>query len=227
MEINRDNYEMFFLLYADNELDRAAKEAVEAFVASHADLREELNVLLQTRLPADETVAFLHKELLYKTSTAPSFINMHNYEEYFVLYADGELNAEEQRAVEDFIGKYPQKKGELDLLQSVKLQPDSSIVFPGKASLYRTEKTKARIVAIPWQRMVAAASIIAIGLWVWMNTDKSMSRTADQQPVAAGEQLTLPAPLQETTEATKPLVVQHEASGPAAGTAKTENARRS
>jgi hypothetical protein len=222
MEINRHNYEMFFLLYADHELDRAAKEAVEAFVAVHADLREELNVLLQTRLTADEPVAFPHKERLYKTSAAPSLINMHNYEEYFVLYADGELNAEAQRAVEDFIGKYPQKQAELALLQSVKLEPDSSIVFPGKASLYRAGKSKPRIVAMQWSRIVAAASIVAIGLWVWMNTDKTMPRTADQQPVTAGEQLTLPVPLQETTEATKPLVVQHEASGPAAGTAKEE-----
>ena len=222
MEINRDNYEMFFLLYADHELDRATKEAVEAFVAVHADLREELNVLLQTRLPADETVAFPRKERLYKTSASPSLINMHNYEEYFVLYADGELNAEEQRAVEDFIGKYPQKKGELDLLQSVKLQPDSSIVFPGKASLYRTEKTKARIVAIPWQRMVAAASIIAIGLWVWRNTDKSMPLPADQQPLAAGEQLTPPVPFRESTQATEPRIAQYESSVPAAGPVKAE-----
>ena len=87
MEINRDNYEMFFLLYADNELDRAAK-AVEAFVASPCRSAEELNVLLQTRLPADETVAFLHKELFIKPVPL-SFINMHNYEEYFVLYAGG------------------------------------------------------------------------------------------------------------------------------------------
>ncbi len=222
MEINRDNYEMFFLLYADNELDRAAKEAVEAFVSSHADLREELNVLLQTRLPADETVAFLHKERLYKTSAILSFINMHNYEEYFVLYADGELNAEEQRAVEDFIGKYPQKQAELALLQSLKLRPDSSIVFPGKASLYRGGKSKPRIVAMQWSRMVAAASIIAIGLWVWMNTDKGMPRPADQQPLAAGEQLTPPVPLQGATEATEPGIVQHEPAGPAARTVKTE-----
>lgn len=222
MEINRDNYEMFFLLYADNELDRAAKEAVEAFVSSHADLREELDVLLQTRLPDDETVAFLHKEHLYKTCAIPSFINMHNYEEYFVLYADGELNAEEQRAVEDFIGKYPQKQAELALLQSLKLQPDSSILFPGKASLYRAEKTKARIVTMQWPRMVAAASLIAIGLWVWMNTDKIMPRPAGQQPLAAGEQLTPPVPLRETREAAESRVAQHEPSGPAAGTMKAE-----
>lgn len=222
MEINRDNYEMFFLLYADDELDAAGREAVEAFVALHADLQEELKVLLQTRLPADETVTFLHKELLYKTSTSPSFINMHNYEEYFVLYADGELNAEEQRAIEDFIGKYPQKKGELALLQSVKLQPDSSIVFRDKASLYRTEKTKARIISIPWSRMVAAASIIAAGLWIWMNADNIMPRPADQQPLAAGKQLTPSAPPEEIRQATEPPAVQHKVAGPAAGTAKTE-----
>ena len=42
MNINRDNYEEFFLLYADNELSVQEKNAVEDFVRQHPDLEEEL-----------------------------------------------------------------------------------------------------------------------------------------------------------------------------------------
>ncbi len=185
MEINRDNYEMFFLLYTDNELDAAEQKAVEAFANFHADLKEELNALLQTRLSASETVPFLHKESLYKTSGGPSLIHTGNYEEYFVLYTDGELNGEERKAVESFIEKHPQKQAELLLLQRAKIQPDHSIVFPGKASLYKTEKTTARVIAFQWRRIVAAASIIAIGSWLWMNAGNIIPQEAAEQPLAA------------------------------------------
>lgn len=175
---------MFFLLYTDNELDAAEQKAVEAFADLHADLKEELNALLQTRLPAHEATPFLHKESLYKISGTPAFIHTGNYEEYFVLYADGELNAAERKEVENFIEKHPLKQAELLLLQRAILQADHSIVFAGKTALYKTEKTAVRVIAFQWRRMVAAASIIAIGSWLWMNAGSIIPHQATELPLA-------------------------------------------
>lgn len=209
--MNRDNYEMFFLLYTDNELDAAEQKAVEAFVALHADLKEELNAMLQTRLSANETVPFLHKESLYKTSGATSFIDADNYEEYFVLYADGELNAEEQKAVESFIENHPQQQAELLHLQRAKIQPDHSIVFSGKASLYRKEKTAARVIAFQWRRMVAAASIIAIGSWLWMNAGNIIPQQVAEQPLSSKASRTAqPQVLQNKAITTAPVTIKEE-----------------
>lgn len=58
MNINRDNYEAFFLLYTDGELSAAEKEAVEAFCQLHPDLAEELQLLMDTRLQPDEGLHF-------------------------------------------------------------------------------------------------------------------------------------------------------------------------
>ena len=46
--INRYNYETYFLLYADNELSAIEKNSVDEFVLSNPDLGEELGMLLQT-----------------------------------------------------------------------------------------------------------------------------------------------------------------------------------
>jgi hypothetical protein len=45
MNINRHNYEEYFILYMDNELDSDDRRMVEAFVLQHPDLKEELDIL--------------------------------------------------------------------------------------------------------------------------------------------------------------------------------------
>lgn len=203
MEINRHNYEMFFLLYADNELNAAERKVVEAFVALQPDLKEELQCLLQTRLSADEIIPFRDKATLYKST--PSIITIHNCEEYFVLYADGELNAEQRKEVDDFIAAHPQKKAALALLQRVKLQPDTAIEFTNKDLLYRKERSKARVLSFQWRRMVAAAAVIAIGSWLWMNAGNIVSRRPETQPLAAEERVPPSGAIQKELKKAVPL----------------------
>ena len=40
MNLTRNNYEEYFLLYVDGELNPAQKEMVEAFVQANADLQQ-------------------------------------------------------------------------------------------------------------------------------------------------------------------------------------------
>jgi len=63
--ITRDNYEEFFLLYIDNELSVADREAVERFIAHHPDLQEDWKALLHCRLLPDTPLVFPDKAALY------------------------------------------------------------------------------------------------------------------------------------------------------------------
>ncbi len=65
-------------------------------------------------------------------------INRYNYEEFLMLYIDGELSSEEQQAVEHFLQQNPDVKEELDLLQQTVLQPEH-IVFVDKKALFKTD----------------------------------------------------------------------------------------
>ncbi|HEY4935442.1 MAG TPA: hypothetical protein VII44_02615 [Puia sp.] len=63
MDINRNNYETFFLLYLDRELGPADMQAVEKFLFENTDLQKEFALLQQTIfLPAE--MVFEPKELL-------------------------------------------------------------------------------------------------------------------------------------------------------------------
>lgn len=174
MNITRHNYEEFFLLYVDNELSIAQRKAVEAFVEENPDLRTELVMLQQSILPVDEPVMFMNKESLLRTSSAPNPVNEINCEEYFVLYADDELTNEQKDQVEQFVYRNPQFQAGFELLQQVRLMPDTSIVFADKYALYRSEEEdRVPVVRMRWWKIAAAAAILLlIGGTTWYTLTK-------------------------------------------------------
>ena len=164
MNINRHNYEEYFLLYIDNELNVDQKKQVELFVKENPDVEEELVMLQQSRLIPDNTIVFDKKHLLMKEEN-DSPINLNNYEEWLVLYVDDELNEEDKIAVEKFAAAHNHVQQELALFQQAKLQPEK-IVFSNKDVLYRKEKIA--VISMQWWRVaVAAILIIAAGITVY------------------------------------------------------------
>src|SRR5215470_6627285 len=103
--INRHNYEEFFLMYVDNELTVQQREEVELFVRQNPDLQSEFEMLQHIKLTPEDEIMFAHKTDLLKIKDS---IGMDNYEEYFLLYIDNELNEENREAVEKFVLQHPQ-----------------------------------------------------------------------------------------------------------------------
>ena len=191
MNINRNNYEEYFLLYADNELSQAEKNEVEIFVKQNVDLEEEFNMIKLTINIPDEMVSMPDKLLLIKNASL-SFINENNYEEIFVLYHDNELTNEQKNETEDFLKINPQFATEFELIRQSKLSPEENIVYPGKKQLYRKEKVD-RIIPLIFWRSLAAAIFIGFGLWIalsYFNQQKSTRTIALNENVK-----NLPAPV--------------------------------
>ena len=65
-----------------------------------------------------------------------SSISRHNYETFFLLYADNELSATEKNSVDEFVQANPDLHEELLMLQQSILQP-GDIIFDDKTSLLR------------------------------------------------------------------------------------------
>lgn len=158
MNINRHNYEEYFILYLDNELSSDQRRGVEEFARLHPDLQEELELLQQTKFIPDEQVIFSQKEELLFSGVS-SFISISNYEEWLVAYIDNELTPEQRTAVEIFAGQHINVQKELELFQQTRLQPEA-ILFPDKESLYRKEE---KVRPIVWWR-IAAAAVLFIGI---------------------------------------------------------------
>ena len=156
MLINRHNYEEYFILYMDNELDATERRMVDEFVKLHPDLQEELSLLLQSKFNPDDKIVYENKQdLLFSNSSISTFSN---YEEWLVLYIDNELNETQRAAVERLADESAEVRNTLTQLQRLKLTPES-IVFPDKESLYRRDEKKRPVM---WWRMAAAAVLLAV-----------------------------------------------------------------
>lgn len=183
MNINRHNYEEFFLLYADNELPADQRRAVEDFVEQNPDLKEELNLLNELRLEPDTTIFFDNKESLlqpvsFKDDAAP----ITEDEEKILSFIDLELSAAETTELKQKLAENPALRTELELFTKTKLRPDMSVVFPDKSLLYRSSQEKTRVIRMTWVRVAVAASIILATGLLWFNN--SVDETAGTGPLA-------------------------------------------
>jgi len=68
-------------------------------------------------------------------------INRHNYEEFFLLYADQELSEQEKNAVDLFTEQNTDLKSELKSLLQTRLNIHEEFIFEDKKSLFKSEAT--------------------------------------------------------------------------------------
>lgn len=108
-------------------------------------------------------------------------IDLHNYQEYFLLYLDDELSASVKAEVENFIESNPAVKNEWVEWQSTRLQPEA-IIFPDKSKLYKNSgqliPAETRTAAITskqaignylWPSAAAAAILMIVLLFAWQD----------------------------------------------------------
>ncbi len=185
MNINRHNYEEFFTLYADNELSVTDRKAVELFVAANPDLKTEFDLLDTFKLTPDATIVFGSKDALLQPEPG-AVIDADNYEMFFVLYTDDELNNKDKAAVEQFVYKHPQYQADFELYQQIKYTPATTVIFEHKESLYRKEEKERRVIPIRWWRYAAAAAVIVLAGIFWLLQQGPVTNPIDGTQTLAG-----------------------------------------
>jgi hypothetical protein len=176
MNITRLNYENYFLLYVDGELSSVEMQAVDSFATENNDLADELNMLLQTKLPA-ELYHFENKSSLHRTNS--DHINNINCEEQFLLFVDGELTEQDKKEIMVFVSNHPQYQELFETIQQTKL-PIEQLSFPNKDALYRKEENTKPVIIMQWWKLAVAAAVIGIfamvGIFMPRNNTTSLTK---------------------------------------------------
>jgi hypothetical protein len=156
--INLNNYEEYFLLYVDGELNAHGMKEVDDFVNNHSDLKSELEVLLATRLSPDDIT--IDKKELYSFS-----MDKLTNEELLLSFIDDELSNEEKRKIQERISSGVAFQNEYELLLKTKLDPSEVIAYPNKEELYK--RTRKIIPFSPWLRAAAIFILVAAGFIIY------------------------------------------------------------
>jgi hypothetical protein len=91
-------------------------------------------------------------------------INRNNYETFFLLYLDRELNLSEMSEVERFVNDNGDLQKEFSILSQTVLIP-AHTEFDQKELLFRKEE-KRRVIPVYWTRIAAAVAVLVLGTWL-------------------------------------------------------------
>jgi hypothetical protein len=136
MNINKNNYEAYFLDYHEGNLTPGQVADVLFFVEHHPELKEEFENFENFSLEDFSSIEFENKSSLKKE------ITLDNKEEYFIRAVENELNTSEIALLNSFLKQYPQFLVDFELFQKTKMSLDTSIVFENKSGLKRSDATK-------------------------------------------------------------------------------------
>lgn len=129
MNINKHNYEAFFLDYHEGNLSPQQVAELLLFVEQHPELKEEFESFENISLTEFSNISFENKAELKKEITAD------NKDYYFIGATENTLNAAEHELLNAFLKQHPHYFTELELFKKTKLTADTAVVFENKEQL--------------------------------------------------------------------------------------------
>ncbi len=224
MNINRHNYEPYFIDYLDGSLSEELKAELAVFLEKNPDLVEELGSLEEMGMElVPGPVGFPGKSQLKKREMPGGFI-VPEIDERCIAWMEGDIPLQEQPAFQKELATNKNFQETLALYKNTKLKVDKSISFD--------EKTKLKKISL-WTRhrrvfftMASVAASLSLLISVFINTNRSVQRFTAPESTANVDQIKQQNPVPVTRDpGTRWLINQEdkrEATRSAAFTKKQE-----
>lgn len=176
MQIDRTNYEIYFLDYLDGNLSVDLIDQFLDFLERNQDLKEELQSVLKApvTLPND-TIVFDGKKSLLKNELTGSSA----FDYQALAWMEGDLSEEEEILFKKELQDDPQKQEAFNLLKTLTLRPQQDIIFPDKDMLLK-ESRKRNL----WIWAVPVAALLILGLLIPVLSPENHIRSTSQEKVA-------------------------------------------
>jgi hypothetical protein len=136
MNINRENYEAFFLDYHEGALTEAQVQELMCFLSQNPDLRSEFESFELITLDEAPAELIPGKDLLKKSDTSKE-ITTSNFDEYCIAMIENELDEAQALAFQSFIKDKPELEKTYKLYLNTKLNRETEISFGNKTSLQK------------------------------------------------------------------------------------------
>jgi len=157
IEINRNNYESYFVDYLEGNLDEKLVNDFIEFLQQNQDLKEEL-AIFETVSVEPENISFNKKENLYKEK----YDSEKKFNNAAIASIENEISEKEKIEFDNYISTHPEKQKEIAIFGQTKLLPDKSIIFNKKNILYRYSIGKSVLL---WSGRVAAVLVLVFAFF--------------------------------------------------------------
>ncbi len=134
MNINRDNYELILVDYADGTLTAEMRQQVEKFLLLNPDIQIEFELFDNIHIE-NTNEEFSEKEILKNIPLRKTYSSSEYFQQLCIAYIEGKLNDNEQVFFDEIIKGDSKKQKELSLFEKTKLVPDFSIIYPDKRKI--------------------------------------------------------------------------------------------
>lgn len=173
MEINKLNYEVYFMDYYDGNLTAEQTAELMLFLEQHADLKIEFEEFEELQLEAPNIK--INKENFIKTITPVGLINESNYDDYFIEQVEG-ISPDTDR-IQSFLKVNTFLQRDYQLYQKTVLKPDYAITYSDKKALKKTA-----IIPLFTRRILSYGSIAAAIIWgvITFNQPQKTYKLRDQ-----------------------------------------------
>ncbi|WP_297098736.1 hypothetical protein [uncultured Draconibacterium sp.] len=172
-EINRTNYEAYFIDYLEGNLDEGMIDSFIAFLKANPDLKQELELYEPISLEP-EKIAFSNKTELYKSN----FDNEEAFDNAAIALLEGDLSANEKQEFETYLASHPEKEKQAAAFQNTILTADENIVFAHKKKLYKKAPGKTILL---WTSRVAAVLVLGLVIFNLVNRNNTAVENTSQQ----------------------------------------------
>ena len=165
MNINRNNYEQYFLDYLDGTLDTEQVKELQLFLEENPDLMNELQKIDEMVLEPKETV-FGAKEELKKPQYVMNLWPEDRFENACIAYFEGDLSTTEKDELFAVIKQKPEWSNEFKLFANTYLKPEPAITYHNKQELRGIPVRQIRRRIFYYSVSVAAAVVFALLLLI-------------------------------------------------------------
>lgn len=182
ININRNNYEEYFIDYLDGNLSHSDKEIFLLFLDQNPDLKDELEMFEQNCLVADEVI-YKGKESLKKQAILSDKRDI--FDELCISALEGDLTDNEFQYFDALLEGNEEKQKTYNIYKLTKIEPDKAVVFENKQKLKRGEANVFRRFGFTITS-VAASIIVLIVLYLFIPNNENK---LDEQKIAESKEI--------------------------------------
>jgi hypothetical protein len=180
MNINRENYEIFYVDYLDGTLSVEEVDLLLGFLKQNPDLKAQLEGIEQMVFEPEKISAPLFNHLKKN-----DLDKVEVFEETCIRSIENQLSTIENEQFELFLSENLSAKQEYKLFQATILKPDLTLVYPKKNEL---KKKASRRIPFYWY---VAASVLLVA--VFMVTNSKVEINSPQVALAPTNEKVIPA----------------------------------